>query len=208
MSKRILLTVLVGLMTTAALATVALAGESLPAGDYTLTIPGAGDFEFTVTTEGEEATVVAVMAPENWDVDEHDAAKVEWKSTEDDDEVEAKDGKVEADVDWAEGDVVLSLTDGLKIIVSKDGDVYSLELEDSNGWEVAGGNGEWLILSGTDEGDEMAFKVEADEDGVEIKVVNPADDNFNDYEDEDESDDADDDGDEDEAKSNNGKGRP
>ncbi len=205
MSKRILLTVLVGLMTTAALATVAFAGETLPAGDYTLTIPGAGDFEFTVTTEGEEATVVAVMAPENWNVDDHDAAKVEWKSTQYDDEVEAKDGKVEADVDWAEGDVVLTLTDGLKITVSKDGDVYSLVLEDSSGWEVAGDNGEWLILSGAD--DDMAFKVEADEDGVEIKVVNPADDNFNDDEDEDEDED-DDDEEKDEAKSNNGKGRP
>lgn len=204
MSKRILLAVVVGLMTTAALATVAFAGETLPDGDYTLALPGVGDFNFVVGTVDEDTTVTAGVAPDAYEIDDDDEAKVEWKATaeDDDSEVEAKDGKVEADVDWSSGEpVVFSIMDGLSITVIRNAaDDYSIDVSD--GWTVLGDNGEWLVVG---DDPDLGFKVEVDEDGVEIMAVNPAEESFDDDDDaddesdDDESDDADDDADDDES---------
>ncbi len=54
-------------------ASMALAAE-FDDGDYTLTLPGIGDFEFTVAS-GETETIVAIAAPDGYEVDDDDPDK-------------------------------------------------------------------------------------------------------------------------------------
>ena len=63
-----------------------------------LVIPGVGDFEFEVDSEGEE-TVVAVMAPEGYGVDDDHPDKAAWKDAAGL-EVEMKLDKIESKSSW------------------------------------------------------------------------------------------------------------
>ena len=85
-------------------------------GTYVLVIPGVGDFEFEVDSEGEE-TVVAVMAPEGYEVDDDHPDKAAWKDAAGL-EVEMKLDKIESKVAWSEGCATLNIHGGW-IAVSK-----------------------------------------------------------------------------------------
>ncbi len=195
MYKRILLTLTAALMALGALSSMAFASGTLPSGSYSLSIPGVTDsftFEVTETLAG-GAAVEAGVSPSGYAIEDVYIAKVAWKETgEDADGVEIKEGKVEADVDWLIGDtVVLSVEGGLTISVFREGfETYQLTVVGP--WTVLGGNGEWLVTS--DDDPALAFKVEVDEDGVEIIAVDPDDEKFTVEDDDDEEDDEDDGG--------------
>lgn len=209
MYKRMLLTLAAALMVPAALSTIAFASGTLPEGSYTLTIPGVTDnftFEVTETLAG-GAAVEAGVSPPGYEIEDVYVAKVAWKGTgESDDEVEVKEGKVEADVDWSMGDtIVLSVEDGLTIsVLRKSNGVYQLTVVGP--WTVLGDSGEWLVTK--DDDPELAFKVEVDEDGVEIIAVNPEDEKFNDEDDEDEDESDDDDDGDGESEDDDDDGEP
>lgn len=179
---------LTGLLFVALAAAAALAA-SLDDGDYTLTLPGVGDFEFTVDS-GDE-TVVAVAAPDGYEVDDDEDDKAAWKNAASL-EVEAKLDKVEADYDWSGGSSSLSLPGGGSITITPpDGD-GDFTVTASGGWFAFGGGSDWYVADNEDITlAEKFFKVEADDDGIEIKAVDSVDDGFlNDLdEDEDEDDD-------------------
>jgi hypothetical protein len=165
-------------------ASIAMAAE-LDDGDYTLTLPGVGDFEFTIAS-GEDETVVAVAAPDGYDVDDDDLDKAAWKEAAGL-EVEAKLDKVEGDYDWSEGDATLSLPGGIITISEPDGD-GAFEVTATGDWYAFGSGSDWYVANNEDiTAADKFFKVEATEDGVEIKAADEAGDGFlNDLEEEEE----------------------
>lgn len=158
-------------------------------GDYTLTLPGVGDFEFTIAS-GETETVVAVAAPDGYDVDDDDPDKAAWKEAAGL-EVEAKLDKVEGDYDWSEGDATLTLPGGTITIGEPDGD-GAFTVTASGDWYAFGSGRDWYVANNEDIASaDKFFKVEATEDGVEIKAVDEAGDGFlNDIEEEEEEEEA------------------
>ena len=176
---------LVGLIAVVMTGAVALASE-FGDGDYTLMLPGIGDFEFTIDSGGSE-TVVAVMAPEGYAVDDDDPDKAAWKDAASL-EVEAKLDKVEGDHDWNGGSAVLALPDGGSITVSAPDTDGAFTVTASGGWWAFGEGSDWYVANAEIIGDaDEFFKVEADNDGVEIKTADEADAGFlNDLEDEEE----------------------
>ena len=156
-------------------ASMALAAE-FDDGDYTLTLPGIGDFEFTVAS-GETETVVAVAAPDGYEVDDDDPDKAAWKDAASL-EVEAKLDRVEGDYDWSEGPAVLTLPDGSITVTEPDAE-GAFTVTTSGDWWFFGSGSDWYVANNEDINNATKFfKVEATEDGVEIKAADEADDGF------------------------------
>jgi hypothetical protein len=173
--KRTLQALVVVAAITLAVATVALA--AFEDGEYSLTLPGAGVFEFTVDSEGEE-TVLAVAAPDGYAVDDDDPDKAGWKNDAGL-EVEAKTDKVEADVNWESGDVILALPDGGSISVSAPDSEGAFLVTTTGTWFAFGDGRDWYVANNSDiNAADAFFKVEADEDGVEVKPVDAVDAGF------------------------------
>ncbi|MEE9205903.1 MAG: hypothetical protein V3U50_02865, partial [Acidimicrobiia bacterium] len=84
----------VGVMLTGSMAFAA----ELGVGNYTLLLPGVGDFSFTIDSTGPETVVDVLSTPAGYEIDDHEPDKVAWKDiltlTL---EVEAKTAKVEGD---------------------------------------------------------------------------------------------------------------
>lgn len=156
-------------------ASMALAAE-FDDGDYTLTLPGIGDFEFTIAF-GETETVVAVAAPDGYEVDDDDPAKAAWKKAASL-EVEVKMDKVEGDYDWSEGAALLTLPGGTITVTEPDADgVFGVTV--TGDWYTFGGGSDWYVANKADIHDATKFfKVEATVDGVEIKAADEADEGF------------------------------
>jgi len=197
---RIAATLATAAVVAAMFATAALAA-TLEDGEYTLTLPGVGDFVFTVDSEGEDETVSAVAAPDGYELDDDDPDKAAWKHAAGV-EIEAKSDKIEADVVWDGGAITLGLPGGGSITVAapdRDGD---FTVTASGGWWAFGSGHDWYVADSELVVNASAFfKVEADEDGVEIKPVDALDEGFlNDLDDEDEDEDEDDDEVEEETK--------
>jgi len=145
-------------------------------GDYILTLPGIGDFEFTIAS-GEPETVVAVAKPAGYEVDDDDPNKAAWKDAAGL-EVEAKLDKVEGDYDWSEGPAVLTLPDGW-ITVTKPDAEGAFTVTTSGGWWLFGSGSDWYVANTAAINDATElFKVEATDDGVEIKAAVEADPGF------------------------------
>ena len=119
-------------------------------GDYKLTLPGIGEFEYTVAS-GE--TVVAASLPSGYEIDDDDPDKAAWKKAAslevDAKEVEAKLDKVEGDYDWSGGPAVLTLfneetititrlSEGVFEVTTSSG-LYAFEDESGSDWYVADG---------------------------------------------------------------------
>ena len=156
-------------------ASMALAAE-FNDGDYTLTLPGIGDFEFTVAS-GETETIVAVAAPDGYEVDDDDPDKAAWKDAASL-EVEAKLDRVEGDYDWSEGPAVLTLPDGSITVTEPDAE-GAFTVTTSGDWWRFGSGSDWYVANNEDINNATKFfKVEATEDGVEIKAADEADDGF------------------------------
>ncbi len=185
-NRRIGIASAVGLLGVVLFASIALADTTLEDGDYTLTLPGVGVFEFTVATGGTEVTTV-VAAPIGYEIDDDDLAKVAWKDAASL-EVEAKTDKVEADYDWAGGDANLALPGGGSITVTEPDAEGAFTVSASGGWYHFGGGSDWFVANNAviSLADKF-FKVEATADGVEIKPVDAPNDGFlNDLEEEEE----------------------
>jgi hypothetical protein len=188
---RITATLAAAAVVTAMFAAAALAA-TLEDGEYTLTLPGVGDFVFTVDSDGEDETVSAVAAPDGYELDDDDPDKAAWKDAAGV-EVEAKSDKIEADVVWDGGAITLGLPGGGSITVAApDGD-GDFTVTASGGWWAFGSGHDWYVADAELVVDATAFfKVEADEDGVEIKPVDALDEGFlNDLDDEEEVEDED-----------------
>ena len=158
-------------------ASMALAAE-FDDGDYTLTLPGIGDFEFTIASgETETETVVAVAAPDGYEVDDDDPDKAAWKDAASL-EVEAKLDRVEGDYDWSEGPAVLTLPDGSITVTDPDAE-GTFTVTTSGDWWPFGSGSDWYVANNEDINDATKFfKVEATVDGVEIKAADEADEGF------------------------------
>ena len=180
------------------LATLASAGNSLGDGDYTLLLPGVGEFEFIIDSDGVNATsetVIAFAAPEGYTVDDDDPARAAWKNVASL-EVEIHTDKIEGDYDWAGGDAKLSLPDGGSITVTAPDGAGYFTVTASDGWWAFGSGSDWFvantddIATATDLEGSLFFRVEATADGIEIKAVDGPDDGFlNDLEGEEDDDD-------------------
>lgn len=177
-SKKWLLVVVAALVASLAFAAATSAQAGLEDGDYTLTLPGItgdGDFEFTIDSTSDVETVVAVAAPDGYEVDDDDPDKAAWKNAASL-EVEVKLDKVEADVDWA-SDATLALPGGGNITVSWDGTSFTVTA--SGGWYAFGSGNDWYVANNSDINlADAFFKVEPDEDGIELKAVDAVDDGF------------------------------
>jgi hypothetical protein len=177
-SKRLWLAVVAGALGVLVFATVAVASATLDDGEYTLALPGVGDFEFTIDSGAEVGsdTVVAVAAPEGYAVDDDDPDKAAWKTLASL-EVEVKSDKVEADYDWTLGDATLSLPDGGTITVAFDG--ASMTVTAGGGWYAFGNGTDWYVANADDVNFATKFfKVEANDSGVELKPTGGVDDGF------------------------------
>ncbi len=148
-------------------------------GRYLLVIPGVGDFEFEVDyvePAGEE-TVIALMAPEGYSVDDDDPAKAAWKKAASL-EVEMKLDKIESKVTWG--------TDGVATLTVPRGSITVTEpvagdftVMASGIWTAFGSGGDWMVANNQaiDLADRF-FKVEATADGIEVKAVSDPSDGF------------------------------
>ena len=170
----------VGVMLTGSMAFAA----DLDDGDYTLSLPGIGDFSFTIDSGGTETVFTVAPIPAGYVIDDDDPDKVAWKDFALSLEVEAKTSKVEGDYGWVvEGgnpaDVVLSLPDGGSITVTPpDGD-GNFTVTAFDGWFAFGDGKDWYVANSDDLSTATAFfKVEATADGVEIKAVDEVDAGF------------------------------
>ncbi len=170
----------VGVMLTGSMAFAA----ELEDGDYTLTLPGVGNFIFTIDSDGPDETVVAVAPiPDGYVIDDNDPDKVAWKDIATLTlEVEAKTAKVEGDYDWLDeflkpADAVLSLPGG-SIIVTQPVD-GNFTVSATGVWSAFGGGHDWYVANHADISKATAFfKVEATADGLEIKAVDEPDAGF------------------------------
>ena len=169
------------------LASIASAGSTLDDGDYTLVLPGIGDFEFTIDSDGDGDTVIAVAAPDGYAIDDDDPAKAAWKDAASV-EVEIKTDKIEGDYDWSGGDAELTLPDGGSISVTPPAADGSFSVDASGGWWAFGSGRDWIVANAAIIGEATEFfKIEATADGIEIKPVDgPGDGFLNDLDDEEE----------------------
>ena len=188
--KRLWLAVVAGVIGVIVVASVALATSTLDDGDYTLTLPGVGDFEFTIDSDATGDTVIAVAAPLDYAIDDDDPDKAAWKKAASL-EVEVKLDKIEADYDWS-NDAELALPGGGSITVEYDVATMTMNVTADGGWWAFGSGSDWYVAN-TEfvddfDDDTKFFKVEANENGVELKPVEDVDDGFlNDLEDDDEA---------------------
>lgn len=193
--KRASVGLIIAALGVVSVASLAAADETFGEGTYTLVLPGAGTFEFeidTVDTVGDE-TVIVRSWPPGYDVDDDDPDKAAWKDTATLSlEVEAKSDKVEGDYDWAEGDAMLMLPDGGSITITQPDEDGNFEVTTTGDWWGFGSGSDWFVASnarGEWTDDTVFFKVEADENGIEIKPIEEPDDGFlNDLDDEDDED--------------------
>lgn len=181
------LATVVGALTVMIGASIAVAAEFEDAGRYTLSLPGIGDFIFDVNPS---LTVTEVTPyPTGYTIDDDEADKVAWKNAASL-EVEAKLDKVEGAYDWAGGPAILHL-DGewIEISVPASG---NFEVTTSSGLWAFGDGSDWYVANKEDpadfsDPDAKFFKIEADEDGVEIKPGGGPDEGFlNDLDDDEE----------------------
>ena len=157
-------------------ASMALAAE-FDDGDYTLTLPGIGDFVFTIAF-GETETVVAVAKPDGYEVDDDDPDKAAWKKAASL-EVEAKLDRVEGDYDWSKGPAVLTLPNGSITVFEPNAEGAFMVTTPGVHWWAFGSGSDWYVANKADINDATKFfKVEATEDGVEIKAADEADSGF------------------------------
>ena len=172
-------------------------------GTYVLVIPGVGDFEFEVDSEGEE-TVVAVMAPEGYGVDDDHPDKATWKDAAGL-EVEMKLDKIESKVAWSEGSATLNIHGGW-IAVSKPDAEGNFTVTGGGDWTAFGDGSDWIVANDADIGAaDKFFRVEATADGIEVKLVSEPGDGFlNDLDDEDEDEENEEEGDEEEEDEGEG----
>ncbi len=155
-------------------------------GRYVLVIVGVGDFEFEVDyvePAGEE-TVIALMAPEGYSVDDDDPAKATWKDAASL-EVEMKLDKVESKVTWGEdGVATLNLPRGSITVTEPIAGDFTVMA--SGIWTAFGSGGDWMVANSPVIGEaDRFFKVEATADGIELKAASgPGDGFLNDLEEE------------------------
>lgn len=148
-------------------------------GDYVLVIPGVGDFEFEVDyvdPVGVE-TVIAVVAPEGYSVDDDDPDKAAWKDAAGL-EVEMKLDKIEGKVTWgSDGEATFNLPGGSIIVTEPVAGDFSVTA--SGIWTAFGSGGDWMVANNADIAlADRFFKVEATADGIEVKAVSEPDDGF------------------------------
>jgi hypothetical protein len=151
-------------------------------GRYVLKIPGVGEMTFEVYAdpiEGEK-TVTTRVAPVGYDyrVDDDDPDKEAWKDAAAGLEVEMKLDKIESDITWDGDDpgiATLRLSGGSLITVTEpnaDGDFTVMASGDL--WTAVGSGSDWMVVyreNIEDEDPTRFLKVEATEDGIEIKAV-------------------------------------
>jgi hypothetical protein len=174
------------------LASLASAGSSLGDGDYTLVLPGVGEFEFKIDSDGDDLTgetVIAVRAlPDDYTVDytvdDDDLDKVAWKNWASlEVEVEIHEDKIEGDVDWGpdgDGIATLALPGGGSITVTAPDGAGYFTVTASDGWWAFGSGSDWFVANNYDIAATATdfFKVEATADGIEIKAVDGPDAGF------------------------------
>jgi len=150
-------------------------------GYYVLVIPGVAPFMFEVYFDEpvESQTVTTWAYPDGYDVDDDDPDKEAWKDAAGL-EVEMKLDKIESDVTWGtNGEATLTLRDG-----SPDGSIITVTEPNADGdftvtasgdlWTAVGSGSDWMVVyreNIEDEDPTRFFKVEATEDGIEIKAV-------------------------------------
>jgi hypothetical protein len=148
-------------------------------GTYVLVIPGVGEFEFEVDyvdPVGDE-TVIAVVAPEGYNVDDDDPAKAAWKDAASL-EVEMKLDKIESKVTWGtDGEATLTLPGGSITVTEPVAGDFTVTA--SGDWTAFGSGGDWMVANNPDIASaDRFFKVEATADGIEIKVISGPGDGF------------------------------
>ena len=124
-------------------------------GEYTLTLPGVGDFIFTIESGGSETVVAVAPIPDGYVIDDDDPDKVAWKDFALSLEVEAKGAQVEGDYDWLDefgnrADAVLSLPGGGSITVTEPEGDGSFTVTASGGWFSFGGGKDWYVANNID----------------------------------------------------------
>ncbi len=174
--RQLTTTTLLAVVMSVLLAAPAMAAD-LADGDYTLTLPGIGDFEFTIDSGGSK-TVVAVAAPEGYQVDDDDPDKAAWKNAASL-EVEAKIDLLEGDYDWTNGSAVVTLPGGGTITITEPDANGHFTVSGSGGWYAFGGAADWYVADNANIALATSFfKVEATAKGVEVKAVDVADTGF------------------------------
>lgn len=161
----------VGLMLSAVAAS---AVSSFGEGGYTLALPGVGEFEFFVDSDGSD--VEAVDAPSGFEESDATAA-LSWKpgSLAAGPGVEINPDVIEAGVKWIEGPVTLSLPEGSITITEPYEDGAFSVIADGEWWAFGGG-ADWYVAD--NESIRLArsfFKIEANSHGVKIRAVKEAD---------------------------------
>ncbi len=153
------------------------AATSFGDGGYTLALPGVGEFEFVVDSDGSD--VDAVDAPSGFEASDA-AAAVSWQAgpSSTGSDVEVNPDVIEAGVRWVEGPVTLSLPEGSITITEPD---------DDGGFTVATAGELWAFGEGADwyvADNEVIrlgrsfLKIEANSRGVKIWAVKSVDQAF------------------------------
>ncbi len=199
--KRISIGFIIAALGVGMAASLAAASETFDDGEYTLVLPGAGTFVFEIASEetiASEATinpvgdrVIVGSWPDGYVVDDDDPDKAAWKHAATVSlEIEAKSDKVEGAYDWEKGPAMLTLPGGGSITVMYyEAGSFSVAAEGGD-WTAFGSGSDWFVANNGDI--ELAtefFKVEADENGIEIKRIDgrPDDGFLNDVDDEEEA---------------------
>ncbi len=192
--KRISAGLIVTAIGVVSVATLAAASESFADGTYMLVLPGVGDFEFEINSDGtvDGETVIAIAAPEGYVVDDDHPDKATWEDSATLHlEVEAKSDKVKGDYDWGGGDAMLMLPDGGSITITEPDEDGNFEVTTTGDWWAFGSGKHWFVANNPDPSSEEAvfFEVKADEDEIEIKPKDGPSHGFsNDLDDEDDED--------------------
>jgi hypothetical protein len=184
--------------------TVAQADESLPPGDYSFTVPGAGELTFSIAEDG---TVSLLALPDGYKVEvehsgEHDG-ELELKLTNDalSIELEIEDDEFEFELSEGDlaGDYLLTIPGVGQITVAVDEEGVT-NVTAPAGWNVYQNDGKWFITDGN-----VAFQIEVEDDEIKVKATDDSLEEFlNSEDDDDDHDEEGDDHDEDDEDEDHG----